>query len=135
MIKLKTVTLNPVGADGSATATVQVPCRRPGILRYIGVDYTSQASTADLTIKDVESTNTLFTAGNTATDIGLTANGVAIVQAGLSTANGSPGTEADGSQGIPFTKTLEVKIVQANGSTITNGVGNKSIVVKLWIEQ
>lgn len=132
MIRRKVITLNPTGADGSAAATALLTLSRPAVVRFIDVDYTSQANTTDLVIKADSSTgNTIFTNTNGNTDITARPVGMPGIDEG-----GAATAATDGlSGGWPVYNGIYVSIAQANASTVTNGAGNKSIVVKLWIEQ
>ena len=123
LIRQKVLTLSPAGTDGTATANGLLLLSRPGILTYLQVSYTNQASTTDLTIQaDSSSGATLFTATNCNTNIGP----ALLSPAGLSATNGSV-TAAPG--GVPFSTGLYVAVAQANVST----ADAKDIVVTMWI--
>ncbi len=130
----KVVVLNPSGADGSASATVNVPLgSKAGVLKAISVDYTNQ-TTGTLTIKDTALSKTLFTAASNATDIGVTIP-TPLVSDGVDQANSALTKNTAGKAFAPRTM-LEVKGVSFNNSVQsgTLGSGAKSIVVTLWIE-
>lgn len=111
-IRRKRVVLSPTGSAGSATGDDTVHLGRPGVLRFIKVDYGSGVpATADVTIKrDNSSGATVFTAANTSTDFGPVAVGTAGMDEGQAA---SAATDAL-SGGIAFSSGLYVAVAQAD---------------------
>ena len=127
MIRRKVVTLEPVGADGSAAVTYRLALARPAIIRAIRVDFQNQPSTVDLVMKrDTSSGATIFTSTSSNTDIGQKPIGTAgIDETGAATA------ATDGvAGGIPVTSGIYFSVAQGDGQTS----GNEKIVVELWLE-
>lgn len=123
VIRQKQITLSPSGTDGSATANGRIAISRPGIVKFIQVNYTNQAATTDLTmVRDSSSGVTIFTATNVNTTFGP----VAVATDGVDEANGTVADIA----GMPFTNGLYFTVAQANNSV----AGAKDIVVTVWIE-
>lgn len=127
-IRTKTITLRPVGADGSAVATYRLSLGRPGVVRFIDVDYQNQPATTDLVIKrDTSAGDTVFTRSNSATDIDAQPVGQPGIDEG-----GAATAATDGlSGGWAFSSGLYFDVAQGDGQTS----GNEAIVIKLWIEQ
>lgn len=127
MIRKRRITLSPAGSAGSAVATGTITLGRPGFVRAIAVDYTSQASTADLVIKaDSSSGATIFTKANNATDIAATPVGMP----GMDEGGAATAATDIGSGGFPFGSGLYFDVAQADPST----ANAKDIVVDVWIE-
>ena len=127
----RAVDLYPVGADGSATATSEIRLGRPGIVRAIGVDYTTQPATADVTLHpDSASAGAIFTAANTGTDINpKPLASPAVDETGAATAIAAAATDAIGAGGlVPFKRSLFVKIAQGDAGA------TKHALVELWID-
>lgn len=122
------VDLYPVGADGSAVVVRTVPLPFAGAIRAIAVDYQNQPATTDLVIKANDSAGaTLFTATNTATDIGPSPLGdpLAVDEGGAAVA-ATDGTDG----GSFFTRGLYFDVAQGDGQTS----GDERIVVDLWLD-
>jgi hypothetical protein len=114
--KRLTMTSDSAGA-GSAAASLQWTYGRPGVLRFLQVDYgASEAATADLAVKqDNSSGGTVFTNANSGTDFGPKAVGTVAMDEG---AAATAATDAvDG--GIPFYSGLYFALAQGNNAKVT----------------
>lgn len=126
-IRKRRITLSPAGGAGVSVATGTITFSRPGFIRAIAVDYTSQAATTDLVIKaDNSSGATLFTKANNATDIAATPVGMP----GMDEGGAATAATDVGSGGFPFSYALYFDIAQADVST----ANAKDIVVDVWVE-
>ena len=126
-LHLRTVNINPSGADGSAAATVLLNVFHAGFIRAIEVVYTSQVATTTLVIHAETATGpTLFTSGATATNIGP----APLAFTGVNQANTAVTAASVSSGGAPFKKTLAFVVALSNNSV--NGA--KPITVRLWLE-
>lgn len=131
-IRTKTVTLRPVGADGSAVITYRLSLGRPAIVRFINVDYQNQPATTDLLIKaDTSAGVTLFTATNNATDVGASGVGVPVGRPGVDEGNAATAATDGLSGGWAVSSGLYFDVAQGDGQTS----GDEKIVIKLWLEQ
>lgn len=111
-IRRKRVTLSPTGSAGSAAANELVHLGRPGVLRFIGIDYGSGVpATTDITVKrDSASGATIFTRTDSTTDLVPTALGTAGMDEGQAA---SAATDAL-SGGLPFSSGLYIAAAQAD---------------------
>lgn len=111
-IRRKQITLSPSGNAGVATATSQWTLGRPGVLRFIAIDYGSGVpATADLIVKrDNTSGAAVYTVSNNSTDIGP----VALGTAGMDEANNASAATDGLSGGIPFSTGLFIDVAQAD---------------------
>jgi hypothetical protein len=126
-LHLRTVNLNPTGADGTAAASALLNVFHAGFIRAIEVVYTNQVATTALTIRGESATGPiLFASGATATNIGP----APLAFTGVNQANAAVTAVSLGSGGAPFKKTLSLVVATSNVST--NGA--KVITVRLWLE-
>ena len=123
------VTMIPIGADGSAvdTRTVRTKYNTAGVVRAIAVDYQNQPATTDLVIKaDGTSGTTLFTSTNNATDHALSPVGMP----GVNETNAALAATDASDGGWPFKRSLFIDVAQGDGQT----GGDEKIIVDLWID-
>jgi hypothetical protein len=111
-IRRKQFVLQPAGAAGSAVATQQYSTGRPGILRFIKIDYGSGVpATSDIVIKrDDSSGATVLTRTSSTTDVGP----IAVGTAGMDEAQAASAATDGLSGGIPFTSGLYIDVAQAD---------------------
>jgi hypothetical protein len=127
MIRKRTVTLTPVGADGSAVDTETLTFGRAGFVRALAIDYQNQPATTDIVIK-ADSTDgvTLFTRTSSATDIVAAPVGMP----GQDETGAATAATDLGSGGWPFGTGLFFDLAQGDGQTS----GNEKVVIQIWVE-
>ena len=111
-IRRKQFTLRPAGGAGVAVATQQWTLGRPGVLRFIKIDYGSGVpATTDVVIKrDSTSGVAVLTSTDNATDIGP----VAVGTAGMDEAQAASAVTDGLAGGIPFSTGLFIDVAQAD---------------------
>ena len=126
-IRRTKVTLQPTGSDGSAVATKQISLGRPGILRFVSIDYQNQPATTDIVIKrDTTAGAAILTVTSANTDL----DHVAVGTAGMDEGQAASAATDALSGGIPFTSGFYIDVAQGDGQT----TGNEAIVVDLYYE-
>ncbi len=126
-IKRVRKTLLPAGSDGAAVATSQISLGRPGLLRFVSVDYQNQPSTTDLIIKrDTTAGGALLTLTDNNTDL----DHVAVGTAGMDEGQAASAATDALSGGLPFTSGFFIDVAQGDGQTS----GDEAIVVDLYYE-
>jgi hypothetical protein len=111
-IRRKQYVIQPAGSAGSAVATQQYNIARPGVLRFVKIDYGSGVpATTDIVIKaDNSSGRTLLTRTSSTTDIGP----IAVGTAGMDEAQAASAATDGLSGGMPFTSGLYIDVAQAD---------------------
>lgn len=119
-VRKKDIVITATGAAGSAAGNTTWTYGRPGVVRFLAVDYhADNAATADLTIKrDSASGATLFTRTDSETDIAPTAVGTT---AGDEAFAATAATDAVAG-GLLFNTGLYCAIAQTDASTTTVSV-------------
>lgn len=126
MIRKYTIPVTTTGSAGSATGTASKQTSRPGVIRFVAVDYHASApATTDLVIK-ADDTNgaTLFTVTNSATDI--TAKPVAMP--GVDEGNAATAATDLGAGGFPYSTGIFVSLAQSDALA-------PAATVSVWVEQ
>jgi hypothetical protein len=124
----KSITVAPVGADGSAVATATILAGQAGFVRAIAIDYQNQPTTTDILIKDSTTSGaTLFTRTSSNTDLALTP----VAMPGIDEAGAATAATDVGSGGWPFLRGLFIDVAQGDGQTS----GNEKIVFTFLIER
>ena len=136
-LSLLEVKLFPSGADGSATAARLVKTYGAGNILGLSVDYGAgvPGATADLVIKsdvldDASGGETVFTATNTATDIGSVYSAVGLGIAGIDEGGAAVAATDAVSGGHPFRSNLYFSVAQADGYA-----ADEDIAVRLYIRR
>lgn len=124
-VRVKQVTVRPVGVDGSAVATKYVETG-PAIITHLGVDYQNQPSTTDILIKaDTTSGATLGTITSANTDI----VGKPVGMPGIDEGNAVLAATDASVGGWAVEKGIFIDVAQGDGQTS----GDEKIVFRFWI--
>ena len=129
----KSITMQTVGADGSAVATRLIKMAKAGVIRAIRVDYQNEPVSTDIVItadvleSDFSLGNIIFTRTSSATDILLSPVGAA----GLNESNAALAATDASDGGWVFQSNFYIDIAQADGYA---GGGNEQVVFEFWID-
>ena len=128
-LRLETVTLiAQSGADGAGVVTRTLNLNGAGTLLALKFDFQNTPATADVVIKDTDTSGTtLFTSTSSQTDFGPAALGII----GVDEANGATAATDGVAGGQPFRRGLFFDVAETDAFTSSN----EQIVIDCWIRQ
>jgi hypothetical protein len=122
-------TLAPTGADGSATARVDIPMRGGrggGILLAVGIEIGGQPNTTDITIEDFNGDGDLVVFTNVSADV------VPHMIVG-DAVDDDGAAAADVGEGLPFYGGLSVELAQ--GDVFVSATEDNPAIVTMWVKR